>query len=125
MLMLPAFRSDSRVRLVAACAPREASRRAFQAEFGGRGGDYRAMALTLETLADAGGCQGVAISWMSQVLNARLHILGQGSDAQKHQYLPGLAAGRHTVCMAISEPGAGAVFVVVGAAVLSCARWGP
>ncbi|MFP6748568.1 MAG: acyl-CoA dehydrogenase family protein [Alphaproteobacteria bacterium] len=81
---------------------------ALPEEFGGRGGDYRAMALTLETLADAGGCQGVAISWMSQVLNARLHILGQGSDAQKHQYLPGLAAGRHTVCMAISEPGAGA-----------------
>ncbi|WP_276315319.1 Gfo/Idh/MocA family protein [Devosia salina] len=36
MLMLPAFRSDPRIRLVAACAPREASRRAFQAEFGGR-----------------------------------------------------------------------------------------
>lgn len=75
---------------------------------GGRGGDYRAMALTLETLADAGGCQGVAISWMSQALNARLHILGQGTAEQRAEYLPGLAAGRHTVCMAISEPGAGA-----------------
>ena len=81
---------------------------ALPEDLGGRGGDYRAMALTLETLADAGGCQGVAISWMSQALNARLHILGQGTAAQKEQYLPGLAAGRHTVCMAISEPGAGA-----------------
>ncbi len=81
---------------------------ALPEEYGGRGGDYRAMALTLETLADVGGCQGVAISWMSQALNARLHILGQGSEAQKRHYLPGLAAGRHTVCMAISEPGAGA-----------------
>ena len=35
MLMLPVFRSDPRVHLVAACAPREASRRAFEAEFGG------------------------------------------------------------------------------------------
>jgi len=81
---------------------------ALPAALGGRGGDYRAMALTLETLADAGGCQGVAISWMSQALNARLNILGQGTAEQKAEYLPGLATGRHTVCMAISEPGAGA-----------------
>ena len=76
--------------------------------YGGRGGDYRALALTLEVLADAGGCQGVAISWMSHALNARLHILGLGTDEQKARYLPGLAAGRHTACTAISEPGAGA-----------------
>ncbi|MBL6951549.1 MAG: acyl-CoA dehydrogenase family protein [Alphaproteobacteria bacterium] len=81
---------------------------AIPPEYGGRGGDYRALALTLETLADAGGCQGVAISWMSHALNARLHILGQGTAAQKAHYLPGLATGQHTVCMAISEPGAGA-----------------
>ncbi|MEW5420297.1 Gfo/Idh/MocA family oxidoreductase [Amorphus sp. 3PC139-8] len=36
MLMLSAFRSDPRVQLVAACAPREESRNAFTAEFGGR-----------------------------------------------------------------------------------------
>lgn len=35
MLMLPAFRGDRRVELVAACAPREQSRQAFEAEFGG------------------------------------------------------------------------------------------
>jgi phthalate 4,5-cis-dihydrodiol dehydrogenase len=35
VLMLPAFRSDNRVRLAAACAPREDSRAAFQDEFGG------------------------------------------------------------------------------------------
>lgn len=75
---------------------------------GGAGGDYRALALTLETLADVGGCQGVAISWMSHALNARLHILGQGTEGQKAHYLPGLATGRHTICTAISEPGAGA-----------------
>ena len=77
-------------------------------EYGGRAGDYRAIALTLEILADVGGSQGVAISWMSQVLNARMHILGLGTDEQKKEYLPGLAAGKNTVCMAISEPGAGA-----------------
>lgn len=36
VLMLPTFRSDPRVKLVAACAPREESRAAFVAEFGGR-----------------------------------------------------------------------------------------
>lgn len=36
MLMLPAFRGDRRVQLVAACAPREQSRRTFEDEFGGR-----------------------------------------------------------------------------------------
>ncbi len=81
---------------------------AIPEEHGGRGGDYRALAMTLEILADVGGCQGVAISWMSHALNARLHILGQGTAAQKADYLPGLATGEHTVCMAISEPGAGA-----------------
>lgn len=35
VLMLPAFRGDSRVRLVAACAPREESRAAFREEFDG------------------------------------------------------------------------------------------
>ncbi|SLN09695.1 Putative 4,5-dihydroxyphthalate dehydrogenase [Roseivivax jejudonensis] len=37
MLMLPTFRADPRVRLVAAAAPREESRTAFEAEFGGTG----------------------------------------------------------------------------------------
>jgi len=36
VLMLPAFRNEPRLRLVAACAPRAESRAAFEAEFGGR-----------------------------------------------------------------------------------------
>lgn len=36
VLMLPTFRADKRVRLVAAAAPREESRAAFEREFGGR-----------------------------------------------------------------------------------------
>ncbi len=37
VLMLPTFRNTSRVKLVAAAAPRAESRAAFEAEFGGRG----------------------------------------------------------------------------------------
>lgn len=36
VLMLPTFRKDERIKLVAACAPRAESRTAFEAEFGGR-----------------------------------------------------------------------------------------
>lgn len=36
MLMLPTFRADPRIALVAAAAPRQASRQAFENEFGGR-----------------------------------------------------------------------------------------
>ncbi len=36
MLTLPAFQADKRIHLVAACAPREKSRAAFQSRFGGR-----------------------------------------------------------------------------------------
>lgn len=45
VLMLPTFRADSRLRLVACAAPREESRAAFAAEFGGRGHE------TVEALA--------------------------------------------------------------------------
>ena len=36
VLMLPTFRNDPRVKLVAAAAPRAESRAAFETEFGGR-----------------------------------------------------------------------------------------
>lgn len=36
MLTLPTFNADDRIQLVAACAPRECSRTAFEQEFGGR-----------------------------------------------------------------------------------------
>jgi len=36
MLTLPALQVDKRIQLVAACAPREESRLAFESEFGGR-----------------------------------------------------------------------------------------
>jgi phthalate 4,5-cis-dihydrodiol dehydrogenase len=39
MLMIPTFKADPRVRLVAAAAPRTESRAAFEAEFGGRSYD--------------------------------------------------------------------------------------
>lgn len=77
-------------------------------EFGGDGGDFRAMALVGEALASEGGNLGLAGAWMARQLCGRLHIGGYGSDAQKSEYLPKLAAGLSTPCFAVSEPGAGA-----------------
>lgn len=78
------------------------------AEFGGDGGDLRAMALVGEALATEGGYLGLSGAWMARQLCARLHIFGHGTDAQKTAYLPRLAAGQSTPCFAVSEPGAGA-----------------
>lgn len=78
------------------------------AEYGGAGGDLRALALTTEVLAAEGGNLGLATSFMARQLSARLHVLGHGTAAQKAQWLPRLASGESTACLAVSEPGAGA-----------------
>ena len=77
-------------------------------EFGGNGDDFRALAAAAETLSAEGGVMGVTTSWLGRQLVSRLLILGHGNDDQRRTYLPGLAAGRLTPCLAISEPGAGA-----------------
>lgn len=77
-------------------------------DFGGHGGDLRAMAIVGEALAANGGNLGLVGAWMARQLCARLHILRLGTEAQKAAHLPKLAAGLSTPCFAVSEPGAGA-----------------
>ncbi len=81
---------------------------ALPAEYGGAGSDLRALAMAAEAMAESGGNLGMVTSWMGRQLISRLHILGHGTPAQRAAYLPDLAAGRITPCLAISEPGAGA-----------------
>jgi acyl-CoA dehydrogenase len=76
--------------------------------YGGHGGDYRAIVMVAEALAAAGGVKGVVTSWMSREVVARLQILRLCNDSQRAEYLPKLASGALTPCVAISEPGAGA-----------------
>lgn len=75
---------------------------------GGAGGDLRLLAALARAMVAAGGNLGIVLSWMGHQLVSRLHIAGQGDDVQRRRYLPALAAGRLTPCLAISEPGAGA-----------------
>lgn len=77
-------------------------------EYGGMGGDLRAIVVAGEALAAAGGVKGVVTCWLSRQLNARQQILAHGTEAQCRKYLPDLAAGRLTPALAISEPGTGA-----------------
>jgi acyl-CoA dehydrogenase len=81
---------------------------AIPREYGGSGGDLRALAVAAEALSAQGGVKGVTTSWLSRQLIARLQILAHGTPAQRQTYLPALAAGDITPCLAISEPGAGA-----------------
>ena len=77
-------------------------------EFGGLGGDHRALAIAAEHMSQTGAVMGVTTTWLAHNINARLHIEGHGSNAQKAEWLPRLARGETSVCVAISEPGAGA-----------------
>ena len=81
---------------------------ALPTDFGGAGGDLRTLVMAAEALAERGGNLGMVTSWMGRQLISRLHIWGHGTEAQLRTYLPDLAAGRTTPCLAISEPGAGA-----------------
>lgn len=81
---------------------------ALPVEYGGVGGDLRALAVAAEAMAEHGGNLGVVTSWMSRQLIARMQILCHGTAGQRARYLPALAAGQSTPCLAISEPGAGA-----------------
>ena len=81
---------------------------ALPKEYGGTGGDLRALVMAAEAMAEAGGNLGMVTSWMGRQLISRLHILGHGTASQRKILLPDLAAGRITPCLAISEPGAGA-----------------
>ena len=51
---------------------------------------------------------GTTTTWLAHSINARLHVEGRGTNEQKQEWLPRLAAGGTSVCVAISEPGAGA-----------------
>ena len=76
--------------------------------FGGLGGDYRMIAAAAHRLSEIGGVMGVTTTWLAHNINAKLHIFDKGSEPQRREWLPRLARGETSVCVAISEPGAGA-----------------
>jgi acyl-CoA dehydrogenase len=71
-------------------------------------GGYAAIAAADAALAEAGGAPGFASAWTGHQLVARFMIQGFGSDQQRAEWIPRLANGALTACVAISEPGIGA-----------------
>ena len=71
-------------------------------------GGYAAIAAADAALAEHGGTPGVASVWTGHQVVARFMVMGFGSTEQQALWLPGLASGAITACVAISEDGVGA-----------------
>lgn len=77
----------------------------FPEEYGGMGGDYFALALALEQLGRVD--QSVAITLEAGVSLGAMPIYRFGSEEQKQQWLPDLAAGKALAGFGLTEPEAG------------------
>jgi len=77
----------------------------FPEEHGGMGGDYFALCLALEQIARVD--QSVAITLEAAVSLGAMPIYRFGTEQQKEQWLPDLAAGRALAGFGLTEPEAG------------------
>jgi butyryl-CoA dehydrogenase len=73
--------------------------------YGGSGMDHVCYALAIEEISVQCAATGVIVSAHSSL--GMWPILGLGTEAQKRQFLPAMAAGRHLGCFALTEPQAG------------------
>ena len=74
-------------------------------EYGGQGCDTLSYIMCVEELAKACGTTSVILSAHTSLCIDP--ILTYGTEAQKHKYIPDLAAGRKLGAFALTEPGAG------------------
>ena len=74
-------------------------------EYGGQEGDYFTLCLALEELAKVD--QSVAITLEAGVSLGMMPLLKFGTDEQKQQWLPSLAAAQNLAAFGLTEPGAG------------------
>jgi len=81
---------------------------AIPREYGGLGMGYLGITLAGEAVAAQGGSLGIGLSWMIHNVVARLVFASLGREEQKSRYLSGLAQGRITASLSISEPDVGA-----------------
>ncbi|MFZ6742572.1 acyl-CoA dehydrogenase family protein [Undibacterium sp. JH2W] len=72
-------------------------------EYGGSGGSFAHQSIVFEELTYAGD---MAFGIHVHAIVAH-YILNQGTEEQKHKYLPKLASGEMIAAIAMSEPGAG------------------
>ncbi|TWP53298.1 acyl-CoA dehydrogenase [Lentzea tibetensis] len=77
----------------------------FPEEFGGMGGDYFALCLTLEELARVDS--SVAITLEAAVSLGAMPVYRFGTDEQKTEWLPHLVTGERMGAFGLTEPGSG------------------
>ncbi|GAG33272.1 unnamed protein product, partial [marine sediment metagenome] len=77
----------------------------FPREYGGTGGSTVDFCLATETLAK--GSDAACALFLLPVFFAGEMILNNGSEEQKHRYLPEIVAGRFKGCFALTEPEVG------------------
>ncbi|MEH0155734.1 acyl-CoA dehydrogenase family protein [Limibacter armeniacum] len=73
-------------------------------EYGGSDVDFRYSAILIEEQAKS-GCSGPGFSLHSDIVAP--YILHQGTELQKHKYLPKMATGEIIAALGMTEPGAG------------------
>lgn len=74
-------------------------------EYGGTGGTYLDTVVIMEELSRASGAIGLSYGAHSNLCVNQIHR--NGTEEQKHKYLPKLCSGEHIGALAMSEPGAG------------------
>lgn len=77
-------------------------------EAGGTGGGAPAIQAVGEALALHGGCLGVVLSWLIQVLVTRWVFLPCATEDQCRKWQESITSGRTILCLAASEPKVGA-----------------
>jgi len=77
------------------------------AAFGGDGARFSDILPAVEAFVGEGGRPGLALSWMVHLLVGKVLLAGAANGNQKKEILPGMAAGKRTASIALSEPGAG------------------
>lgn len=79
----------------------------FPEEFGGSAADVVTSTVAGEALAEAGVDGGLTLAYGAHTYLCADTIFRHGSEAQKKQFVPDLAAGTRIGCMALTEPDAG------------------
>ena len=75
--------------------------------YGGGGAGFSELLAALESFVGAGASPGLALSWFVHLVAGKILIEGAADGRRKQELLPEMAAGRLTVSIALSEPGAG------------------
>jgi len=80
----------------------------FPMEYRGRGTGWLSLAVAGEALVEHGHNPGLALSFELHQIVGRFLIQGFGNKPQRQSYLPRMASGDITGCLAVSEPRTGA-----------------